>query len=57
MVVGGSEGGEDGVRVLDALGGVRPVADVDARVEDQVGGAALEARQPVLTLEVLPAGQ
>ena len=56
MDVGGAKGREDGVRVLNALGGVRPVADVDAGVKYQVCGAALQTRQPVLTLEIFPAG-
>ena len=56
MDVRGAEGREDGVRVLDTLGGVRPVADVNSRVKYQVGGAALQTRQPVLTLEIFPAG-
>ena len=56
MDVGGAKGREDGVRVLNALGGVGPVADVDAGVKYQVSGAALQTRQPVLTLEIFPAG-
>ena len=55
MDIRGPQCREDGVRVLDALGGVGPVADVDACVKDQVGGAALKTRQSVLTLEVFPA--
>ena len=56
MDVGGAEGREDGIRVLNTLGGVRPVADVDAGVKYQVCGAALQTRQTVLTLEIFPAG-
>ena len=55
MDVRGSEGRKDGVRILDTLGGVRPVADVNTSVKYQVGGAALQTRQPILTLEVFPA--
>ena len=55
MDIRGPQGREDGVRVLNALGGVGPVANVDARVKDEVGGAALKTRQSVLTLEVFPA--
>lgn len=54
MDVRGAQCWEDGVRVLDALCGVRPVADIDARVKDQVGGAALETWQAILTFEVFP---
>jgi len=54
MDVRGAQCWEDGVRVLDALCGVRPVADIDACVKDQVGGAALETWQAILTFEVFP---
>ena len=37
MNIRGSKSGEDGVWILDTLGGVRPVADVNVGVKDQVG--------------------
>ena len=55
MDIRGPQCREDGVRVLNALGGVGPVADVDARVKDEVGRAGFKTRQSALTLEVLPA--
>ena len=55
MDIRGPQGREDGVRVLDALGGVGPVADVDTRVKDQVGGAALKTRLTPVTFVILPA--
>ena len=55
MDVGGTKLGQNGVRVLHALRGVRPVTDIDGRVEYQVGRAALETWQAVLTFEIFPA--
>ena len=54
MNVGGTKLGQNGVRVLHALRGVRPVTDIDGRVEYQVGRAALETRLAVLTFVIFP---
>ena len=55
MDVGGAKLGQNGVRVLDTVRGVRPVTDIDGGVEYQVGGAALETGQTVRTFEIFPA--
>ena len=55
MDVRGSKLGQDGVRILNTLRGIRPVTDIDGRVEYQVGRTALKAGQAVLTFEIFPA--
>ena len=55
MNVGGAELRQNGVRILHALRGVRPVTNIDGRVEYQVGRAALQTGQTVLTFEIFPA--
>ena len=55
MNVGGPELGQNGVRILYTLRGVRPVTNIDGRVEYQVGRTALETGQTVLTFEIFPA--
>ena len=55
MNVRGAKLGQNGVRVLDALRGVRPVTNIDRRVKYQVGRTALETGQTVLTFEIFPA--
>ena len=54
MNVGGTELGQNGVRILYAFRGVWPVTNIDGRVEYQVGGAALETGLSVLTFVILP---
>ena len=55
MNVRGAKLGQNGVRVLNALRGVRPVTNIDGRVEYQVGRAALQTGLAVLTFEIFPA--
>ena len=55
MNVRGAKLGQNGVRVLNALRGVRPVTNIDRRVEYQVGRAALQTGLAVLTFEIFPA--
>ena len=54
MNVGGPELGQNGVRILYTLRGVRPVTNVDVGVKNEICWATLEAGQTVLTFEILP---
>ena len=55
MDVRGAKLGQNGVRILNTLRGIRPVTDIDGRVEYQVGRTALETWRAVLTFEIFPA--
>ena len=55
MDVGGAKLGQNGVRVLNTLRGIRPVANVDRRIEYEVSWTALETGQTVLTFEIFSA--
>ena len=55
MNVRGTKLGQNGVRVLNTLRGIRPVANIDGRVEYEVGRTTLETGQTVLTFEIFSA--
>ena len=55
MNIRGAQSGKDGVRILNTLSSIRPIAHIDVSVKYQIGRTTLEAGQSILAFEVFSA--